>query len=278
MRKIFLVATLIFLFINVKAQSFEVGIFGGTSHYYGDLSSKRINLKETNPALGAFARYNFNQYIAARLSFTYAKVSESDKHSNLDYLIIRNLSFRSRIIEFALIPEWNILGLKAGEKDFTPYIFAGIAIFNFNPEAFYINQWVELQPLGTEGQGTSAFPAREKYRLTEFAVPAGAGIKMGFGEMTLSLETGIRATFTDYLDDVSTTYIDPSILLPENGSLAYALSNRTGEILGDPYKLDHTDQRGNPAMKDFYLFTGLTLSLNIGSTAPPKGNLGCPKF
>ena len=281
LRLVFLAVILSYQSVSL-AQGLEVGLFGGGSNYNGDLSDVRVNLSETHPAFGGFLRYNFTQRFALRLGLTYGQVSESDANSIIDYRKIRNLSFRSNIYEAALLAEVNLFGLNGADKKFSPYIFGGISIFRFNPEAFYQGEWIALQPLGTEGQGTTAFPSREKYKLSSFAVPFGLGVKIDFGSMVLGLESGLRKTFTDYLDDVSTTYVDPAVLIPENGSLALNLSNRTGEILGVPLVLGNTDQRGNPASTDWYAFTGITLSFKltnrVATTSRKGSSLDCPKF
>ena len=115
---------------------------------------------------------------------------------------------------------------------FSPYANVGIAGFHFNPRTFFRGEWYDLQPIGTEGQGINELDFREPYSLYEFAIPFGIGVKWAFSERwNLGLEYAARWTFTDYLDDVSRTYVDRNLLIEENGILAYQLSNRTGEYL-----------------------------------------------
>jgi len=139
---------------------------------------------------------------------------------------------------------------------FSPYVFVGIAATHHNPKTEYQGEWYELQPLGTEGQGIMGYAP--KYDRVIVAIPYGGGIKYALSErLTVGFEMGVRKTFTDYLDDVSTTYVT-------RGELALALSNRTGELLnGEPIQFEEGDRRGNPDNDDAYLIGGFSISYNI---------------
>ena len=145
----------------------------------------------------------------------------------------------------------------------SPYVFAGIALFQFNPEANYNSIWTELQPLGTEGQhleGSTIDP----YKLTQISIPMGIGLEIRVSDYSsIGLELGIRKTFTDYLDDLSTVYPDIE-QLTETNPLAGALSYRVPEYTGvNDFENPVGNKRGNPNKKDLYLFTGMTFSFNI---------------
>ena len=152
------------------------------------------------------------------------------------------------------------------------------SLFNFNPKAENKNgEWISLQPLGTEGQGTTQFPDRKKYSLIQFAIPIGGGVKFAVSEhFNIILEYGIRKTFTDYLDDVGGTYADPQYLAMED-MIAAQLSDRTialQDFLANNPTADitvwsqNTDkQRANPnGWNDWYTFAGITLSFKIVET------------
>ena len=220
-----------------------------------------------------------------RANVSYGKVSASDAQSEDEGRKRRNLSFQSNIFEFGLTGELNIFGYEPEglQRRFSPYIFGGIAVFHFNPKTTYEGQLVELQPLGTEGQGMDGFG--EKYKLTQFAIPMGAGVKIAVTErLNIGLEAGVRKTFTDYLDDLSTDYVSYTQLLHNNGRLAAALGNRTGEYLGtEPVDVPTGTQRGNPNVDDWYFIGGVTVSYNIfgnngGLGRRGKDSFGCPKF
>ncbi|MCB0636984.1 MAG: hypothetical protein KDC54_10230, partial [Lewinella sp.] len=187
----------------------------------------------------------------------------------------RGLNFRTPITELALTAEWNIfrLGNPSGLQ-FAPYLFAGGSVFRFNPEGRLEDNWVELQPLGTEGQGLPGYD--EPYSLTQVAIPVGAGLKFIIKErVTIGLEVGFRKTFTDYLDDVSSRTVNYLDVLSGNGSLAAQLSNPT---IKDPEVVDFTYVRGGDSL-DAYLFGGVTLSFAFGQGSGVDGRgIGCPTF
>lgn len=276
------------LFANAaSAQPFvEVGVFGGVSNYYGDLTQDYVVVKESHPAYGGFITLNASPNLGFRLGVNHGIVSAADANSNRATLNVRNLSFTSPVTEATLTVVYSYPGFipRSKIKPFTPYLYFGIGGFHFNPEAFYEGQWYELQPLGTEGQGTDIFPYRDKYSLYSVCIPFGIGLKWAFTERwNLGIEYGARWTFTDYLDDVSRTYVDRNLLIEASGINAYNLSNRTGEVLGGvPVDYKNNDWRGDPSNNDWYMFFGLTLSRNLlkgaeeGFKTMNTDILGCP--
>lgn len=265
------------------SQHSELGIMLGVSAYQGDLSpsNTRLNPGQLNPMVGIFGKRNFNQYFAVRLGFNYGILSAEDSKSTIDASKIRNLSFRSNIFEGNLIFEWNILGYEPYnlEKPWSPYLFGGVAFFHYNPKAKYDGDWVELQPLGTEGQGLAAYPDRKPYNLNSFAIPMGGGIKFALSDTwNIGAEAGVRMAFTDYIDDVSGSYVEESLLLEQN-PLSAALANRSGT------PIETGKGRGNNQVSDWYAFIGITLSRNfldnglVGSRGRSrKSKTGCPTF
>jgi hypothetical protein len=266
MKQTFLFIALLSSFL-LRSQYFELGVFGGVSNYQGDLAPFAFNPTETHLASGLFVKYNFNKYFSLKTSYYRGTISGDDSHYDQPFRVKRNLHFRSELNEFSLFGEMNITGFQPHKHKnlLSPYIFAGIGFFHFNPKAEYEGNWIELQPLGTEGQGTSAYPDRKPYALTQLCVPLGVGFK---GNITrkwnLGVEFGWRKTFTDYLDDVSDTYVDKEILLAENGVLSWELSNRSDEINdGVEWLKDDNYLRGDPINKDWYFFVGCIVSYNM---------------
>lgn len=288
MRKIALFLSLIILPFLAISQHLEIGVFGGMSNYMGDVSHQNMYLPETHPAFGLFFRYNANRYLAAKLNVTHGNISSKDTYSNNPSLKARNLSFRSPVTEFGLTGEINILGYQPYglKRIFSPYVFIGIAGFHFDPSTKYDNRWVKLQPLGTEGQGFVQ-GRDDKYNMLSISIPFGLGLKFAITDkVNVGLEAGLRKTFTDYLDDVSTSYISyddimNSNLPDEKKELVAALSNRTGES-GQFVDFATGDARGNPDTQDWYFFAGVTVSYNfmdnglVGSRNKNRGkNNGC---
>lgn len=254
------------------AQSLEIGFIGGVSNYMGDLSDMKIRISQTHPSGGLSVRYNADKYISLKGSFMYGEISGHDSFSNNPARKLRNLSFHSNIYDFNTQIEWNLRGFCFGEygktNGFSPYLATGINVFKFNPKAYYRGRWYELQPLGTEGQGTTEFQDRKTYALTQFAIPLTAGLKFRFSDnWNMVMEYSFRVTFTDFLDDVSNnSYVDPEILKRNtaNDNPAWELSDRSYEV--NRGKMIGTDAAGKGIMRgnkntpvDFFMFLNLSL-------------------
>ena len=259
---------------SVSAQHIEGGIFLGGSTYYGDLDPDDLHLDGTHFGYGLVLKYNVNDYVSIRGSILGGQFSGDDARNDEESIQQRNLSFRSSVAEFSLVPEFNILGYNPYDKIFSPYVFGGIAAFRFNPETDLDGQTYKLQPYGTEGQGLPGRPTR--YSLTEIAIPLGAGIKFSLTEYwNIGFEFGYRVTFTDYIDDVSTTYVDRDEFLAADNEIGANLANRTAELTGsDPVNVPGTT-RGNPNQNDRYIFTGFSITYNFLDGFGSK-RYGCP--
>ena len=245
------------------AQHFELGGLLGAANYQGDLSnnSSALYLKETHLAAGAFGAYNMNDWLALKLSFSYATISGTDANSNNEAVRRRNLNFRSPIYELGLTLEFNIPGFDPYNlnKPFSAYVFGGIGYSWFKPTADFGGSKVALQPLGTEGQGLPGYP--NPYRLSTLVLPMGVGLKYALTDkLSLGFELGARRAFTDYLDDVSGVYVDPAVLAAGNSELSALVSNRTGEYLGEPVTVTPGTPRGDQAPADWYFIAGFRIS------------------
>jgi hypothetical protein len=276
-----LTAFALFSVLLTGAQSLHVGGFAGISNYQGDLTDKFYGSKMIRPALGVGLEYEFSDRFSLRSSFTYGRVAGDDKKNGKE-LKPRNLNFATNIIELGLTGEFRLLNMS--ELSWTPYLMAGIAFFNFDPytEDAAGNK-VFLKPLSTEGQGLTGYPDKKPYSNTQFAIPFGGGIKYQINEtIGIAFETGIRKLFTDYLDDVSTTFADEADLLAARGQKAVDLSYRADEVEGgNPVYPGKGSQRGNPKLNDWYYFSGLRVTVRLGggynpSSANSKRNRGCP--
>ncbi|MEY4927058.1 MAG: hypothetical protein RI894_1494 [Bacteroidota bacterium] len=276
MKKLIFVALIGIFTTNIaSAQYFDVGLMGGVTWYEGELAHTFDGtLKEMHPSFGLLARYNMTEQFSVRANFLYAAVSGRDLNSPEPAIRNRGLSFRSDIYELGAQVEFNILGYQpyALSSPFSPYVFIGISGFKFNPQAYYNNDWVDLQPLGTEGQG---MPNRDsRYSLIAMAIPFGGGVKYALNDLwTLGAEVGLRPTFTDYLDDVGYTYVNRADLTAANGKVAAALGNK----INAPTDTKRGDARNN----DWYNFIGLTITYNfldnglVGARNHVRQRAGC---
>mgnify|MGYP000033819206 CR=1 FL=1 len=247
-----------------KKRTAEVGVFLGGSYYIGELNPTRHINQFTKPAGGFVFRYNINKRLAARANFLFGNIEGHDSFSNSEAAQQRNLSFKSPINELSAQLEFNFMDYQIGieKHKFSPYIFLGIAGFKFNPQGQLNNNWVALQPLGTEGQGLEGGASRKKYKLIQMSIPFGVGAKANLSKnIGLSFEWGIRKTFTDYLDDVSKKYYDPVALAAARGATAAVMSDPS--IGTDPGFSNVGRQRGNPTNKDWYSFIGIALTVRL---------------
>jgi hypothetical protein len=267
MRKLILLL-LIALPLGLMAQYWDVGVFLGGSNYNGDFVDKGSILitSESHFSYGILARYNLTNRINFKGSIYKGMISGSDNNARENYQkkFIRNLSFRSSLMDISGQVELNLMPYKSGhfKYKYAPYIFLGVGYLKFNPQALYNGKWVNLQPLGTEGQGIARYNDRI-YSLSQIVIPFGFGWKQSITRnINLGLELSARKTFTDYLDDCSTTYVDPADLLRAHGQISVDLSNRTGEV-GELYPYKDKDIRGNPDNKDWYYFAGFTITYSI---------------
>jgi hypothetical protein len=275
--------TLFFLFISFVSfsQPFQVGLFGGISNYQGDLVDNFYVSRFTRPTIGITGLYDVSNRVSVRAGLIFAKIVGDDQYNTKTYLQARNLSFESNITELSVLGEFNIFNLNTIR--WTPYIFGGIAVFRFNPYTYDTTGTKHyLKPLSTEGQGLEQYPESKPYKLTQFAIPVGGGIKYAISDrIRLGLEVGLRKTFTDYLDDVSTNYVDAADLLAARGSKAVELAYRGGEVPdGSPIYPEKGAQRGGAKQQDVYYFSGLHLTYRLGAGTGlfggAKRNLACP--
>ena len=249
-----IVVAFLLMFVPITAsaqQTLEVGVFGGGSYYLGDLNPA-WHFNQTQFAFGGVARYNLNDRWAVKGSFYHGKLKGDDTKTNA--IINRELNFLTKINDISLVAEFNWWDYFTGSKKsfFTPYIFAGISYFMFKPQSL---DGTDLQSLGTEGQNVG-FDGRSPYALYSFAVPFGFGFKYSINSrLALGFEWGMRKTLTDYIDDVSTTYADQP------------------DAIADPTQTHSAGmQRGDSSKKDWYNFTGLTLTYKFNLRDKTKCN------
>jgi hypothetical protein len=196
----------------------------------------------------------------------YGELSGSDEFSLKTRS--RNLSFSTKLTEFALLFEYVLFDLY--EYKVSPYVFAGVGTFKFSPYTKDENgNTVMLAELATEGQGF--YKDRKDYKLNKMAIPFGGGMQWALSDkIRLAVETGIRKTNTDYIDDVSTTYVDPLLLASKKGGTSVKLAYRGDELPNStPYPAADS-KRGNPDNKDWYVFSGISLRISLQPTPREK--------
>jgi hypothetical protein len=292
---------LVFILTNCTGQYFfyndkyfnsdidiEFGVSGGMMNALTDLGGKKglgkgfikdLNGKNFQASGGIFMSGLYQQKIGLRLEATFGSVKAYDsilsgKTGVEKNRYDRNLSFKSPITEFSAMAEIYPLEIFRKDGDFTesepptlmPYILAGVGFYSFRPQAKLNGVWVGLQPLRTEGQGFSQYPEVKKYELSQINVPVGIGVKYELGPLlTARFELVHRFLSTDYLDDVSGTYIDPTLfnsyLNPAQAALAQQLHNRSYNTT--PGFSGPGGLRGDKKDKDAYFSFNFKLGLNL---------------
>ena len=271
MKNLLLLISIFFFSDVANAQNFHLNLFAGTSNYQGDLQDKRFTFSQGHFAGGVGLSYDLTDHFSLRTGILFGKVAADDKLGRNN---IRNLNFTSNLTEGNLGLEYYITPLQ--DHALTPYLFGGLAVYHFDPythdtsgNKFY------LKPLSTEGEGF--IEGKKNYKLTQLAIPFGGGIKLSLSEnINVGLELGFRKLFTDHLDDVSGDFVDQSLLLANRGSKAVELAYRNDELKGgSPLYPPAGTQRGSAKNKDWYYFSGVTVSFRLGNgNSSGRPNLG----
>jgi Domain of unknown function (DUF6089) len=285
------------LYINAQTK-FEAGISLGPSNFLGDLGGRlgkgKTFIKDNNFQLtrfmpGIFVSVAPNEIINFRLMFNIGKLEGADsvikgKGGWEEARRARNQHFKSPLLELFVGAEFYPTAIFESDptdlyRKLRPYGLIGVGVFHFNPKAQYVTpngrrEWVELKPLRTEGQGMANHPDRKEYSLTQMNVPYGVGVKYFFNEkFNLSLEIVNRITFTDYIDDVSTKYIDAQDFYDYFGAgsatadIARQMANKSAFANGGNYRPSYGpgSKRGNPNQNDSYYSTTLKFGIRLGA-------------
>ena len=275
-----------------KRMRYEIFYGVGATNFLGELGGANkegtnfladFEFSMTRPLLNLGFRYMILEKLSTKVMLSYGWLRGDDNTTTETYRNYRSLSFYSPLVEFAVQAEYHLTKERIGHRynlrrvrgvkgiKLNTYFFVGVAGFWFNPKGKDQNgDWQNLQPLGTEGQNVS--PVREKYSRIQMSIPFGLGVKYGLNrKWSIGLELGLRKTFTDYIDDVSTTYYDNDAIRAASGDEA--------AYLADPSSGEHPEwtvggqQRGDPNDKDAYMFMILNLTYKLRA-----GRGGLPKF
>ena len=266
----------------------ELGISLGTMNCLTDLGGKSgtgkkllkdLNWQNTHFCAGINFTIMYKGLVAVRAEANYGQVAAADSllkndPSAASYRYLRNLSFKSIILEAYLGIEFHPLLLLQTYKEngiaLSPFIVAGIGLYNFNPQAYTGSSWVNLAALHTEGQGFTEFPDKKEYKLTQLNFPIGGGLKYELSPViNLRIELLYRILKTDYLDDVSGSYVDSRSfhrnMSPTLAKLAEKMADRTKEL--NPLLRNTAGTiRGNPENKDAYFSMNLKISFVLNRT------------
>lgn len=228
MKRILFLALIVIISLSATAQyNWDYGASIGVSNYLGDIGGQEktrrdfvmdMHLNSAHIAAGLYGRYKFGKRISAAANFSYLHIRDADSKSTNPARRARNMNFRNNIFELGVRGELTIFydndvgGRGYYNPDFKFYLFGGFAGFYHNPqgqifeegELQYGGEWFKLRPWETEGVAYSKFSV---------AIPAGIGLYFTFDKVwRIGWELSWRTTFTDYIDDISTIYVDPATL------------------------------------------------------------------
>lgn len=265
---------------------FEMGLSSGVMNSLTDLGGKAgagkgfikdLRWKPARFCYGAYITATYKDAIAGRIEGTFGSVAGFDSilqnvASTTKDRYERNLSFRSRIAEVQLAVEVHPLFFKSYDEEpprLSPYLVAGAGYFSFNPEARLNGQWYYLAPLRLEGQGFREYPDRKPYKLSQLNILGGLGLRYEINSsFNVRMELVHRKLFTDYLDDVSTSYIDPALfynyLTPSQAAIAQQLHFRRDELNPSDVQPMPGEQRGDPKDKDSYFTIVAKVGVKLG--------------
>lgn len=283
------------LILGDEKAKVEVGINIGPSFFLGDLGGNRgkgttfikdVNLSLTKVMKGAFLTVYPKEWIGFRVAAEIGRLEGQDniidtKGVNELWRKQRNLDFKSNISEAYVATElFPLMLLNSGEEDYKPrlrpYGVIGVGVFHFNPKGSLTDangnkKWYNLKPLHTEGEGFAEYPDKKNYELTQLNIPMGFGVKYYISDrITMNFEILHRKTFTDYIDDVSTEYIDPNLfdkyLTPQNAAIARQISDKVfGIVTPNVTRYSPGTQRGNPNQNDAYFTVFLKFGIRLGA-------------
>lgn len=257
-----------------QAQRFEVRSYVGVSYYQGDLSPLPINLSfsKGHATVGVSSGFHVNKFFSIHTKLLKGKLSGTDADASDILRRKRNLSFETSLWEYGVSTEFNFNAIfkKLNKYGLEFYYTTGLNVFKFNPKTRYNGKWVDLQPLGTEGQNIEGVGASKRYGLTQLSFPFGFGTRFKLSERySFGIEIAPRYTTTDYIDDVSGDYVSYDELLEGGGPLSASLSNRMGEFIGTgTVDVETGTVRGDGGDNDWYLFTGVYFSYKVGAVIP----------
>jgi hypothetical protein len=272
---------------SLAQKQVNLTLFGGFSNYSGDIQEKQFTLNQSHAAFGVGISYQVMHKLLVRGGLSIGKLSADDKYSSKELNKLRNLNFSTMLYDASVVADYSLYDLTV--RRVTPYVFAGIAMFGFNPYTYDSSgtKWF-LKNLSTEGQGLFEYPDRKKYKLMQFSVPFGLGVRVRITDNAyLGYEIGLRKTFTDYIDDLSKRYVDEALLASNRGAKAVELAFRSNELKDVNLRYPRDGEvRGGEKYKDWYYFSGITLSIGLfdpsgkGILSGSKGRRGsvdCPR-
>lgn len=273
---------------DVQAQyAWDIGFHLGGANYLGEMGGKEkprrdfiwdLKMNQTRWAIGGFARRKINRFLSINGGLLYFRIQGADANSENPARVGRNLNFRNDMFELYVRPEFTLFqdndlgGHGRYRTDFRLFAYVGAALYYSNPKARLNGEgdFVPLRDLKTE---------MADYSNLGVAIPAGMGFHFTIRRRhRIGWDFGWRTTFSDYIDDASTTYADPALLQGQQavdmanqrpylvdvdpGTPGDQVETQNGTIVTVPNAIQYTKglKRGDPTHNDSYLTMTFTYS------------------
>lgn len=234
----------------------KLSVGTGISYYMGDMRAK-TDLRFLQPHIATALTYRVAERISVRGEVDFYRISGKQAGGPIWY---NNLSFRSDNPAGYLGMQLDLFRYH-DERAVNPYLFGGIGMTRITPKAEYQGTWYSLAPLQTEGVA---------YKRNVRIGVIGIGTSWKYNERwSFAVELSNNYANSDYLDDVSTVYPNPTGM----SELAIQFSDRRPELdpatlpAGYPARNEPNAQRGNPKVKDSYGFLSFRAEYLLGTQA-----------
>lgn len=187
-----------------KPYPWEIGVPLGVNQYFGDMHCSLPYASQNNLMTGLFLRRHISDYLAVRPQVLVGRLAGDDLDHPDGYWDYRGLSFRTPLVEAAVLGE--IYPFKERKytcdgvlrKTLSPYLFAGIGATYTNPTV-NVASGVRFPPLPRELQADV-----DNLQRWAAVIPFGLGLKWNVAErVALGVEGGYRYSLSDYLDGTS---------------------------------------------------------------------------
>jgi len=241
MKKILLVFAAVWITVSGNAQvTADIGIWGGSSVYFGDIDEANP-IQPLNLNYGGYFRYNFNARVGLRAMFLSGTFADEGVIEGVE------TSFTKSVQDFSLQIEINYLKYILGERKtpYSSYVTAGIGVayFPYDMDPTFI---AGFNPQHNKGNAIIS------ESVISTTIPFGIGFKYSIGQRVgVGIEYQMRKLFSDKLDNLD----DP---------LAYEVINTDGS----KEEVTYTDMIHNNDWSG-YLGIHLTYKIYIGKKACP---------
>lgn len=206
MKRILLVFATVWITVSGFAQkTADIGIWGGTSSYFGDM--KEVDpFQSFNLNVGAYFRYNFNARVGLRAMFLTGSLAESGVIEGKTWYFNKNVQDLSLQVEINYLK--YILGVR--KTPFSSYVTVGIGVayFPYHMDSVLIAGFNPHHNKGSDFDESGIVTT----------IPFGIGFKYSLSRrLAIGIEYQMRKLFNDKLDNLD----DPLAFINKEKEVLY---------------------------------------------------------